>query len=414
MTSGSPVIDSAARPVLEREPSSRPARNVALGYLRAFVVVLVLAHHSVLAYLNLPLPVTKSLITQPRMWKAFPIFDRHAQWTGFTLFASFNDTFLMSLMFFISGLFVWSSLRRKGVARFAHDRMIRLGIPFLVATAIVPPIAYYPAYLQTGADGLVGYARTWLSLGEWPSGPMWFIWLLLAFDLAAVAFFAAMPEFGARLGRLCSSARVHPVRFFVVLTGISMAVYVPMTLLYVPLYWTSIGPFQFQTSRLFHYAVYFLAGIGVGEYGIDRGLLAADGILARHWGRWAAWGLGAFSLTVVFAIFQLIHRNAIAPLVAEIVTGAGFEIACGALSFAFLALFVRFANRRRWAYDSLSDNEYAMYLIHYMFVSWVQLAILGLALPAIAKGALVFGVVLLLSWKTSAIIRSIPAVARVV
>ena len=74
----------------------------------------------------------------------------------------------------------------------------------------------------------------------------------------------------------------------------------------------------------------------------------------------------------------------------------------------------RFATRRRWIWDSLSDNEYGMYLIHYMFVSWLQLAILSTPLPAIEKGALVFAGVLLLSWGTSATIRRIPTVSRIV
>ena len=87
---------------------------------------------------------------------------------------------------------------------------------------------------------------------------------------------------------------------------------------------------------------------------------------------------------------------------------------CAALSFAFLALFIRFATRRRWIWDSLSDNEYGMYIIHYMFVSWLQLAMLQIALPAIGKGVLVFIGVLLLSWGTSAAIRSIPGVSRIV
>jgi len=55
-----------------------------------------------------------------------------------------------------------------------------------------------------------------------------------------------------------------------------------------------------------------------------------------------------------------------------------------------------------------------MYLVHYMFVSWLQLAILSSPLPAIAKGVLVFAGVLLLSWGTSATIRRIPVVSRIV
>jgi surface polysaccharide O-acyltransferase-like enzyme len=119
-------------------------------------------------------------------------------------------------------------------------------------------------------------------------------------------------------------------------------------------------------------------------------------------------------VSAVFVIIVMTHRSAISPTVVGVMGGAAYAITCATLSFAFLALFVRFANHRRWIYDSLSDNEYGMYLIHYMFVSWVQLAILPLAGPAIGKGLLVFAVVLLLSWGTSATIRRIPGVARVV
>ncbi|HVA79226.1 MAG TPA: acyltransferase [Candidatus Binataceae bacterium] len=399
---------------IQSQPESPPAHNLALGYLRGFLVVLVLAHHSVLAYFKSPPPLPKSLTDPVRWWRAFPVIDQHAHWPGFNLFIGFNDDFFMSLMFFVSGLFVWSSLRRKGSGTFGRDRVIRLGIPFLVAAAVVAPIAYYPTYLQSGGHGISGYAYAWMSFGDWPTGPAWFIWLLLAFDLAAAAIFAAIPGFGDALGRLCAGARSHPVRFFLLFTVISIAVYTPMSLIYSANYWTSIGLFQFQTSRLFLYAVYFLAGIGVGAYGVNRGLLASDGLLARHWGRWVAWGLTAFFLSVVYFFIVLAYRSAISPNLLGVAGGCVFAITCGSLSFAFLALFIRFATRRRWVYDRLSDNEYAMYLIHYMFVTWLQFALLSFALPAIGKGAMVFAGVLLLSWATSAALRSIPGVARVV
>ena len=392
---------------------SRPAHNLALGYLRGFLVVLVLAHHSVLAYIGAA-PQAKSLLTPPFYWRAFMVVD-HQHWAGFGLFTGFNDDFFMSLMFFLSGLFVWSSLQRKGNANFVRDRLRRLGIPFLFAAAIVAPIAYYPSYLlTTGPHSVAGYVHDWLSFGDWPTGPAWFIWLLLAFDLFAAALYALMPNFGDVIGRLASNAREHPVRFFLLLVSASAAVFIPMLAIFGAMAWTSIGPFQFQTARLFHYAVYFLAGIGVGAYGIDRGLLAPDGILARHWLRWTIGMLVAFAVSVVFMVMAISKGAAMSPIILNTVGGAMFAVTCGAISFAFLALFVRFATRRRWIWDSLSDNEYGMYLVHYMFVSWLQLAILSSPLPAIAKGVLVFAGVLLLSWGTSATIRRIPVVSRIV
>ncbi|MFZ0676897.1 acyltransferase family protein [Candidatus Binatus sp.] len=392
----------------------RAARNIAIGYLRGFLVVLVLAHHSVLAYIDGAPPQATSLLANPPYWRAFMVVDSH-HWVGFSLFTGFNDDFFMSLMFFVSGLFVWSSLQRKGNSSFVRDRLRRLGIPFLFAAVIIAPLAYYPSYLlTTGAHNMADYIHDWLSFGDWPTGPAWFIWLLLAFDLVAAALYAIRPTFGDALGRTASSARQHPVRFFLLLVAASAAVFIPMLAIFGAMSWTSIGPFQFQTARLFHYAVYFLAGIGVGAYGIDRGLLAPDGILARHWLRWTIAMLVVFAVSVVFMLVVISKGATMSPIFLNIVGGAMFALTCGAISFSFMALFVRFATRRRWLWDSLSDNEYGMYLIHYMFVSWLQLAILSAPLPAVAKGLLVFAGVLLLSWSTSATLRRIPAVSRIV
>lgn len=60
---------------------SRARYNVAVDYLRTFAVMLVLAHHTSLAYFP-RVPLTKtSLLAQPRLWKAFPILDSH-RWTA--------------------------------------------------------------------------------------------------------------------------------------------------------------------------------------------------------------------------------------------------------------------------------------------------------------------------------------------
>jgi hypothetical protein len=102
--------------------------NLSIGYLRAFITLLVLAHHAVLAYHPFAPPPPASLVAIPRWWSAFPIVDAQHS-TVFALFAGFNDMFFMALMFFLSGLFVWPSLQRKGAGQFVRDRALRLGIP---------------------------------------------------------------------------------------------------------------------------------------------------------------------------------------------------------------------------------------------------------------------------------------------
>ena len=67
---------------------------------------------------------------------------------GFDGVVLFTDSFFMSAMFFLSGLFVWPSLQRKGIGWFLRDRWWRLGLPFIVAALILMPVAYYAVELR--------------------------------------------------------------------------------------------------------------------------------------------------------------------------------------------------------------------------------------------------------------------------
>jgi peptidoglycan/LPS O-acetylase OafA/YrhL len=384
--------------------------NVAIGYLRAFVTVLVLAHHAALAYHPFAPAPSTSLVTQPRLWPAFPVVDAQ-RWSGFSLLVGFNDTFFMSLMFFLSGLFVWKSLQRKGSGAFLRNRMFRLSLPFVVAAALVAPLAYYPAYLQTGHRGLAGFWQQWISLGNWPAGPAWFVWVLLVFDCVATVLFILMPKWGEVLGRLLSRPSQRPITFFAILVGASAAAYIPLALVFNPFRWTAFGPFFFQTSRIFHYLVYFLIGVGIGAAGLERGLLARDGKLARAWPLCTGGALFAFGLAGAVFIVAISAKNS--SYLWGTLGGITFTLSCAASSMAFLALFVRFAKPRK-IFDSLGENAYGIYLIHYAIVSWLQYALLKAQLSAIEKAFVVFTGTLALSWIAVAAIRRVPAVARVI
>ncbi len=223
-------------PATNRQPDAiskaASSYNLAIGYLRAFVTVLVLAHHAVLAYHPFAPPAAAWLLTQPRWWLAFPVVDSQ-RWSGFALFVGFNDVFFMSLMFFLSGLFVWKSLARKGSAGFLRDRVLRLGLPFVVASALIAPLAYYPTYLLAGSStGLAGFWREWRSLGNWPAGPAWFVWVLLVFDGIAAAVRVAAPDWGEALGRALAGVARRPAVLFALLVASSALAYVPLALVY--------------------------------------------------------------------------------------------------------------------------------------------------------------------------------------
>jgi peptidoglycan/LPS O-acetylase OafA/YrhL len=386
--------------------------NISIGYLRAFVTALVVLHHAAISYAAFEPPVAPSLTAPPRWWQAFPIVDPQ-KWVGAATILGFNDTFFMSLMFFISGLFVWKSLQRKQIGGFMRDRSLRLGIPFVASFALLAPLAYYPAYLQIGQHGVGNFVHQWLSLGILPAGPAWFVWLLLAFDFVAAGLYFSTPNWAEVVGRFFGRFADKPIRFFGSLIVISAAVYIPMALKFTGLTWTQFGPFTFQTARLLHYLVYFLMGVSVGAYGIERGILASGGKLARRWWLWSIAAIVVFLASSTFFVIILTTPLG-ASKMWQAIASLLFTMTCGTTSMAMLAVFVRFANKSRSIYDSLRNNAYGIYLLHYIFVIWLQHALLKSHMSGFSKLTVVFSTALALSWITTAALRRIPTVARIV
>ena len=378
----------------------------ALGYLRAFVIVLVVAHHSALGYLPYAPPPQSTLLVPPPIWQGIPVLDAH-RWFGSLVLVIFNDNFFMSLMFFLSGLFFWQGLQRKGTAQFLQDRLLRLGIPFLFMAALFSPIAYYPSYLQTTAHtGLHGFWSQWRQLPGWPAGPGWFIWLLLLFDSVAAGLFTARPALAPALGRLTTRFTRTPLSAFVGLSLVSILTYVPMAAVLSAAAWTGWGPFSFQTSRILLYFAYFLLAVGLGAAGLDGGILAPGSALARRWLAMTAAAIVALVAALAFAFLG-------ARLPGHAVWAAILlAISCAASSLAFTAIFLRFMQQPRSGWTSLAANSYGIYVVHYMLVSWTQYALLPVSVSAVLKFAVVLTVALLLSWGFSAAVRRWPPVAR--
>ena len=397
---------------IARQPGHE--RNSALDHLRAFIIVLVVAHHAVLAY-HPYAPPPGAFSAENLIWGAFPIVDAQ-RWAGTDLFVGFNDAFFMSLMFFLSGLFVWQTLQRKGARGFLRDRVWRLGVPFIVSAAILAPLAYYPAWLQRGGSGGVSeFAHAWLSLGVWPAGPAWFLWVLLVFDaLAVLACRSRTRQVRIEAAGHWLASRT-PGIFFVSLVAVGSAAFIPLALIVDPSYWSSFGPFSVQTSRILLYASFFAIGIAMGACDIERGVLSTQGALARRWLLWPHAALGAYFVLVALFITLLITSSQHEPIPGlETATLIAFVVSCVASCLAFLSVFLRFSKEGSAVFDSFRRNAYGIYIVHYAFVSWLQFSLLGSTWPGAVKGSAVFVGALALSWLTVAALRRIPAIARVV
>jgi glucans biosynthesis protein C len=370
------------------------------------VVLIVVAFHSCIAYLDSLPSSAQPFNSPPYQWRSFPIIDSQ-RWFGFDLFCASQDIYLMSLMFFLSGVFVWPSLVRKGSWDYIRRRFLRLGLPFGLAVFLLMPVVYYPVYLVTATDpGVAAFLHSYLALPFWPSGPPWFLWELLVLNIVAAGVHRSAPRWETLLAKMASLG-AQPSRFFAALVTASALAYVPLAIAYTPWQWLQLGPFGLQLSRPLHYAVYFFTGLGIGVDGIENGLLASDGLLARRWAMWLLVACAAFLLWTAptALLFQL--RDA-APLGLQISADLGFALSCAGSSFFVIAVFLHSATNRSWVLDSLSRNAYGIYLAHYVFVVWLQYALLNAPVPAFLKAAIVFGLALGLSWVASAALRRLP------
>lgn len=386
--------------------------SLAIANLRALTILLVVSFHSVLAYLSSQPAIQPPFDAAPYTWRAFPILD-HERWLGFDLYCAFLYVFLMPLMFFISGLFVWPSLSRKGARTFAIGRALRIGVPFVVGAALLMPVAHYPVYRVTATDpGWSAFWAHWTALPFWATGPLWFLWQLLLLDLVAAALFRSVPGLGNRLRELSRKAGEDAPRFLLGFTLVSILAYLPPASIFKPWEWSQFGPFSLQSAQVTLFAVYFFAGVAAGAAGVEKGLLEANGMLARRWRLWVALAFAAFvSWLAVTAVSQESKTPlVIVDLLSSVLYAASSATAC----FAFIGIFIRFMNRYSPAGDSLSRNAYGIYLVHYLFVVWLQYLLLGLAIFAVAKGAIVFVAALALSWAAAIALRRAPFVGRMV
>jgi glucans biosynthesis protein C len=392
MASMDPLMDDRKREPDSLHPrSAGRERDTAIDYLRGAVTVLVVAHHAALAY------ATFSRYDPAHYaWSTAPVVDAR-RWPPLDYFIAWNDIYFMGLLFFVSGLFVPASLMRKGAGHFLIDRIRRLGIPFAIAVAVLMPIAYFPSWWLSDGAHKGGFIAGFFTTDGWPVGPPWFLWMLLA--LCAVAALGArlIPRAWFRFDPIPRS----PSRLAWLFLAVSIVTVAPMRLFFAPDAWSTLGgPLDFQTSRVLLYAGYFLLGMALGGDRIPRSLSAAN---LRPWPLWSAMAMLGFVAHWFLSGGLLL--DALPTPVAAVIFGTVFATCCAFTSLAALGL-VRFLVRHPWkAADSLSANAYGIYIIHYVFVVWLQFALLSASLHSALKFAVTFATALAASWLATALLR---------
>ncbi len=93
-----------------------------------------------------------------------------------------SGLFVIGAFFFVAGLFTPQSLRRKGRQGFLRDRLVRLGLPWVVSMLFLWPLSLWVAYRAAGHD----VTPWWVFTNRRPlldSGALWFALVLLVFSV---------------------------------------------------------------------------------------------------------------------------------------------------------------------------------------------------------------------------------------
>ncbi|QWG25931.1 acyltransferase [Bradyrhizobium sediminis] len=390
------ISHTGAAAEVQAAPKAK-ARDASLDRARTFLTLVVLVHHAVIPYTYFGHTDARSFI-------------------GFDMVVLATDSFFMAMFFFLSGLFVWPGLGHKSPGTFFRDRLLRLGLPFAVAAFTIIPIAYYAIALRQNPD--LGFSAFWsktVTSGPWPSGPVWFIWVLLAFDLTASLLYWISPRMVDPINRLSQRAFERPADFFLFLTVVTAILYIPARVYFGPGKWFELGPFDIQASRVLLYAAYFFIGAGVGAANFERGVLSADGRLARSsWG-WVAVTLVPYGLLwgLIAIKREILDNPVVLPNWYEASYGLFFVAFSAAILLAILAYFLRFKRSGFSVLDPMQADAYGMFLVHYPIVLWLQYWLFDYDLPAIAKALIAFVLTVIFSWAVTRALRQIPGASKV-
>src|SRR5437764_572753 len=390
------TISQSAVPADVRAAPKTKARNAALDRARTFLTLVVLLHHAVIPY-------TYFGHTDPKSW------------IGFDMIVLATDSFFMAMFFFLSGLFVWTGLARKGPLNYLRDRLLRLGLPFAICALTLIPAAYYAIALRQPPDlGFIAFWWKTVTVGPWPSGPIWFLWVLLAFDLVASALYSLASRLLDPINRLSLRGRDQPAQFFAVLLAVTAVFYIPGRIHFGAGSWFEFGPFSVQHGRVLLYATYFFFGAGIGAVNLDRGLLGADGRLAKHSSGWIITALVPYCLMwVLIYVKREILDTPVRTDWYGAAYGLCFTVFSVAIMFVILAYFLRFKQTGSSILDPMQPDAYGMFLVHYPIVLWLQYSMFDFDIPAIAKALVAFALTVLLSWATSMLLRKIPGATHV-
>jgi glucan biosynthesis protein C len=323
------------------------------------------------------------------------------------VFILINQSWFMGAFFLISGYFTPGSFDRKGLGAFLKDRLLRLGIPLVAFLFVFNPIALIGYYqMPTSLSGITSP----LSWQKYPRmigmGPLWFVAMLLIFDLGYAAWRTATRK---RPGQPVGS----PPGF------LAIAVFVMMLALtsYLVRIILPLGKFVagFPTlGYLPQYLSFFVLGT-----------IASRG----NWFRTIPGKTGKFGLIIAIAATMLLLPIALTGLSPRLTAAANNIVGNGhwqsavyalwdstmsvGMCLGLITLFRRFLDRTGRLGGFLSRHNFAVYVIHAPTIVLLAVLLKGVELEHLLKFGLAAAIGVPFCYGIAFLVRKIPFASRI-
>ena len=328
-----------------------------LDTLKVMLTILVVFHHAAEAYS----PYSAWVYKPSNKDEMMPLI-----WH----FNSVNAAFFMGLFFLIAGYFVPRSYDKQGVWVFVKKKLLRLGIPVVLVTALLSYIT-----------------------GQLEVGHLWYVESLLLFCLvyALVRRFVSPIQLkgDVSLGGLLVVALVMGVGGYFIRQVSPQDNWI----------WV-LGFVHIEPAHYLQYVIMFVLGVlayrgqwltkmnnCTGAISLLIGSALAIGDYVRNDGAWNNF------VYQWFGIYESLH--------------------CVFFSVGLLWLFREFVNGTNAFQNWCSQQAYGAYIVHLFVLLAVQNATDGLVLPGIVKFLIIGSVASVISFIVTYLLRLIPGVKKV-
>jgi glucans biosynthesis protein C len=330
------------------------------------------------------------------------------------LLGGIGTAFVMGLLFLIAGYFTPRAYDRKGAGKFLVDRLKRLGIPLLFYEVVIKPVIEYSLDIHGGSQGslgpwLVDYFRGLSSIGD---GPVWFLLELLIFCIF-YALWRLLAERVLHRAKIDQPAEANlPGNWTIAAFALGIGVVTFGVRLWAPSgMW--FEPWHLEFARAPQYIALFVVGLVAYRGNWLERFTEAQ---AKTW-RWIA--LVFILLLPVVAI----AAGALTDQMDERLNGGlnwlslayslweGFM--CVSMVIVVLAWFRRRFDHQGRLAKMMSDNCFAVYILHPLIIVWLGLALSGIQMNLGLKYIWVAPLAVVLCYLVAYLIRKIPFVRSV-